>query len=296
AFGLEKGGLSDVVETRFGLHLIKLEDKTELRLKPIEEVREEVVERLRGEKSEGHARDAAFSDARAAQGGKSLDELAEARGLKADTPPPFTETESVVGVPRLPKLTKAAFATAPGQIGEAIEGPGVVYVFRVKDKIASHVPPFEKIQTRVEEALRDNRAADKAREHGEKIRKQLVEGKTLAELAAAEKLEVEETGAFSRGGEYVPRIGGVVGLSRQAFELTPEKPVAPEVYATGRAAYVAVLKEKTAADLAAFDEKKEDLLRKYSEDQQKVAVESLLRKLKKTARIRVNPAAITAPA
>ena len=294
AFALEPGGLSEVVETRFGLHLIRLEDKTAARTKTLDEVREEILTKLRGEKAEGLARDAAYEDTRAARGGKPLAELAATRGLKVETPPPFTETEQVAGLPRLPKLTKAAFATAAGEIGETIEGPGVVYVFRVTEKIPSNVPPFEKIQTRVETALRDNRAADKAREHGERIRKELDGGKTLVDVAAAEKLTVQETGPFSRGGEYVPKIGGVVGLSAQAFELTPEKPVAPEVYATSRAAYVAVLKEKTSADFAEFDKKKDEHLKRYSEEQQKVAIEALLRKLKRTADIRVNPNAFAA--
>jgi peptidyl-prolyl cis-trans isomerase D len=292
AFALEPKTPSDVVESAFGYHLILVEEKRPERTKPLEEVREEIVERLRAEKSEGIARDAAFADAAAAKGGKSLEELAKERGLELQTPPPFAETETIVGAPRLPALVSTAFATAPGTVADPIEGPGTFFVLRVKEKIASHVPPFEKIQTRVEDSLIDGRAADAARAHGEKIRAALEGGKTLEEVAAAENLTVQETGAFSRGGEYVPKIGGVVGLARQAFELTPEKPVAPEIYVTGRAAYVVALEERVAADLEEFAKTKDEVIQRFTEEQQRIALDVLVRNLKRAAEIRVEPSAL----
>lgn len=43
AFGLQPGEMSDIVESPFGLHLIKVEERREGGQQPIEEVREEIV-------------------------------------------------------------------------------------------------------------------------------------------------------------------------------------------------------------------------------------------------------------
>ncbi|MFP4159165.1 MAG: peptidylprolyl isomerase [Desulfobacterales bacterium] len=50
AFGLEAGEVSDIVETRFGYHLIKVEDKKEQGVQPLDDVKGSISENLEREK------------------------------------------------------------------------------------------------------------------------------------------------------------------------------------------------------------------------------------------------------
>jgi len=50
AFGLEKGGMTDVVESSFGFHIIKVTDKAEAKLAKFDEVKDVIKMRLQGQK------------------------------------------------------------------------------------------------------------------------------------------------------------------------------------------------------------------------------------------------------
>lgn len=294
AFSLEPGSISDLVETQFGYHIIKVEAKEQAHTRSLDEVRNSIAERLRKEKARELAEQQAAKDRTQAAAGQPLAELAAASGLAVRVAGPFAQGEAIEGLGSHP-LSRAAFETKVQEVGPVVRAPGQFVVFKVLEKTPSFIPELPAIQKAVAEKARSEKARELAREKAEALLSAAKES-SLEAAAKAQQKELEETGAFSFEGGFVPHIGTAPEVKRVAFQLSPEAPLAPQVFSAGDAFYVVALKEKVPADMAEFEKQKESLKQQVAAARRSEVLEEFVNGLKARAKIELGPVQVAASA
>jgi len=292
AFKLKNGEISELVETPFGLHIIKVEELLPEQARPLDEVKEEIRQELTQERAQQLARDRARADRGKIQTGTSLTAVAQASGLTVVDTPLVARDETIPNLGRQPTLVEAAFNLPLQQVSQPLEVKDTWYLLSPQEKVASAIPDFAAVAEEAEKRCRNEKAEKLAKEKADVLLARVKETKDLAAVAAQEHLKVEETGPFTRQSGYIPKIGTLPDLKKAAFRLTTEDPVVPQTYLWGGNAVVAVLKERIAPNQQDFEKQKETIRTELLKRRQEAAVEELLRYLKKRATITYNQDAL----
>lgn len=198
AFALDKPGLTDVVESEFGYHVIKVTGIKGGGEKPLAEVRDELLKMWREEEAaRRYTPEAEALSNMAYEQSESLKPLAERFKLKVEQakgvgrrPAADAPKDSVLGSARLHDLLYAPDALEERRNTTAIEvAPGVLVTARVDAHHPKRVQPLAEVREQVRAQWVASEAARLAREAGEKQVQALNDGSAKAPAGLSESCQ-----------------------------------------------------------------------------------------------------------
>ncbi len=219
-FAMKKGDISDPVKSDEGYHIIDLRDVKAEKVKPFEEVKNELSSKyLEGERERqysdvsGKLTDAVYQDP------TSLDAAAKQLDLPVQKTGVFARTGGD-GIAANPAVLKAAFSgpvLAEGNASDPIEiGPSHIVVIRVDQHEKSEPKPLDQVRDDIRKTLTDQQIAKAAHERADTLYARLDKGESLDKLADELKLKTQDEKDIGRNAANLDRklVDSVFKLDR----------------------------------------------------------------------------------
>lgn len=251
-FALRPGEVSSPVKSQFGFHIIKLEDRRPAGVRPFEQVRDMVRQKV----SEG------LADAEGSRRAAALKERIDAGKLTseeqwrsladdvvtANITPMVAAGDPIPGLGRDPELLAEVAKAKEGFTGGPRRSTRGWVVYRVAKVRPAGTSPFDEATEEARDLAKRQKALQLVRQELESKRVQLAAG--LAAGAAAVGGSVQEV-RDHRYGTAIPSLG-VSEAIEEAVSATAAGTLTPVIQVGERGAALAKVVVKTAMDPAAF--------------------------------------------
>ncbi|MBI4006853.1 MAG: SurA N-terminal domain-containing protein [Gammaproteobacteria bacterium] len=245
AFSMQKGQVSDVIQSKSGIHILKLHDIKGGVANTFENVREDVEKNYRLLKAEERYFDLADQLATLTyEHPDTLEIVAEEIDINIQKSEFFTHSGGKEGLLAEPKILSVSFSEdvlINGHNSEVIElADNRVVVLRVDEHVAEAKRPMNEVRDDIIKDIKFTRASEKAHEQGQEILTQLREGKSFEMIAEETDVEWQHSVDITREDVSVNRA-----VLRTVFSLGKPKGNTPVFggtsLGTGDYAVIAVL-------------------------------------------------------
>jgi peptidyl-prolyl cis-trans isomerase D len=290
AFDMKPGEIRGPIKTQFGFHIIKLVAKTPPRVRPFEEVREQISTEL------AETRAQAETDRLARELADKVKRLKnpsddEVRKLQNDVvsyneTPWAAKGDAVAGIGSNPRFSDEAWTVKLGQISSTPipTGRGPAFVRPAEERPAG-VPPFEEIKVKLTADLQAERRDQEALAKLQPVAQELASGAKLSALASRYETEVKTTPEFGPGGP-IPDLGTAPELSTAVFQ-TPRGQAGPPVPVSGGFVLFRVV-TRTVADPKTFETQKPEILETLQSREADRLLRAELMRMRTDRKIQVN--------
>jgi len=217
AFALKKGEVSKPVRTRFGWHLIKIEDVRKAGQKELDQVKDEISGMIAQEKAADSITDKLDHAIDLLASGMKIDKVSEELGIAFKK----SERATVQNLSRAFGMTESAAKTiidlpkdTATEMPIAIDG-GYILVEKETD-VPPSLSPLKDQKQDIESFLSQQRAMQMAKIKAMAIMAQLADSKTAAKTLKSIKKDLKTSEPFGRDG-FVPGLGMNPKLAQAAF-------------------------------------------------------------------------------
>jgi peptidyl-prolyl cis-trans isomerase D len=224
-FAMKPGDISDVITTRYGYHIIKLEEVKPAAVQQLQDVKEKIVQILQRKKAEEMAFQVANNAYEGIISAGSLDrytqenpnaEILETSFFTRSQPPRILADD--------PQFLTKCFELNKGELSSLIKGQSGYGIFFAEDLKKPEIPPFEKVKDRVLADYKKEKTMELAEKSASEILAQLHSGKDFATVAPEHGLEVLQSGFLGKR-EQNAKSDFPGELLARAFLLSPSSPL-----------------------------------------------------------------------
>ena len=217
AFSMDVGQVSDLVRSTYGFHIIKVTQKQDPLTRPLDSVRDEILNTLRMEKAQERMEEAVGSASAFLQDMKSLEALAQRYpAVQLQETSFFGREDTIPQLGNSPEARKLAFDLDIGEVSPAIRiGTGYAF-FEILEENEPRIPSLDEIKERVRADLVQERAMKSALNKAEEIVGKLRSGQKVDSVAKGSGLELKTSESFIRT-TILPEAGRSPAVADVAF-------------------------------------------------------------------------------
>jgi peptidyl-prolyl cis-trans isomerase D len=287
-FSLNIGQVSGLVKTRYGFHIIKLENIEPANVKPLAEVRTEIENKIKAKEQKNITEKLARNQYENIIRSGSLDKYAASLGkdsnIEIKESDFFSREKPVEDFKDEPTILSAAFSLKKGELSSLVQGKNGFVIIFAQDLKESETPPLDDVREKVEKDFVKEQSLEMAKGAADKMLKAVAGGKGFKEEAQNNGIEVISTDYLKRND--TSKLSASVVAS--GFKLTPSKSIPDEVINEGRDFYLVNFVERKTPEKSEFEEKEFELKAELIEENKSNLLAAWIANRKQSSEILIN--------